>query len=210
MSSSNLIRWSGLAALVGGVLLIILSILESVLFGSQPDSAAVPSSAWIVVEIVFIVAELLTILGLVGLYVRQAEQAGVLGLIAFLVAFTGTVMVSGIEWGSAFMAPWLTETAPPGLLDAEPTGVFVAGILLTFVLFALGYFLFGLASLQAGVLPRGAAVLLMVGAVLSLVMGFIEFGFEVVVFGAGMAWMGHALWSGSDATERASIPQAAM
>jgi hypothetical protein len=197
MSSSNLIRWSGLAALVGGLLLVIASIVESVLFGSQPDSAAMASGSWIVVEVIFIVAEVLIILGLVGLYLRQVEKAGSLGAIAFLVAFTGTVMVSGVDWSSAFMAPWLAEVAPPGVLDAEPSGVFTAGILLTFLLFAVGHFLFGLASLQAGVLPRGAAALLMAGAVLFLFMAFLEIGFEGVVLGAAFAWLGYGLWSGA-------------
>jgi hypothetical protein len=83
-------------------------------------------------------------------------------------------------------------------LDTEPAGAFIVGILLTFVLFSVGYFLFGLASLQTGVLPRGAAVLLMVGAVLFLVMGFLEIGFEGVVLGAALAWSGYALWSSAD------------
>jgi hypothetical protein len=147
------------------------------------------------VEVVFIAAEVLIILGLVGLYVSQAEKAGNLGAIAFLVAFTGSVMVSGVDWSSAFMAPWLTDITAPGVLDTEPTGAFIAGILLTFVLFSVGFFLFGLASLQTGVLPRGAAVLLMVGAVLFLVMGFLEIGFEGVVLGAALAWSGYALRS---------------
>jgi hypothetical protein len=195
MSSSKLIRWSGMAALVGGLLLVIASILESVLFGTQPNSAAMASGSWIIVEVVFIAAEVLIILGLVGLYVSQAEKAGNLGAIAFLVAFTGSVMVSGVDWSSAFMAPWLTDITAPGVLDTEPTGAFIAGILLTFVLFSVGFFLFGLASLQTGVLPRGAAVLLMVGAVLFLVMGFLEIGFEGVVLGAALAWSGYALRS---------------
>lgn len=210
MSSANLIRWSGAAALVGGVLVAILSILESVLFGSQPDSMAVTSNAWIIVELVFIVAELLIILGLIGLYARQAQQAGKLGLIAFLVAFTGTVMVSAIEWSAAFMGPWLAETAPVEVMEAEPTGLFLAGIFLTSLLFALGWLLFGLASLRAGVLTHSAVVLLMLGAILFLVMGFLEFGYEAVLFGAGVAWMGYALWSGSETTEQKSIPEAAV
>lgn len=195
MSSTNLIRWSGLAALIGGVLLAILSALESVLFGSQPDSAAVASSAWIMVEVAWIVAEILIILGLIGLYARQVGQAGSLGLVAFLVALAGTVMMSGIDWSAAFLSSHLVETAPPGVLDAEPTGIFLVGLLLSLVLFTLGWLLFGLASLQARVLSRGAAVLLMVGAVLFLAMGFLEIGFEAVVFGVGVAWSGYGLRS---------------
>lgn len=195
MSSSNLIRWSGLAALAGGLLIVLLNILEFVLFGGQADSEAVASGAWIIVELAYILAAGLVILGLVGLYVRQAEQAGSLGLIGFLVAFFGTVMIAGSDWSAAFFGPWVAEAAPE-LLEAEPSGAITAGFILTLVLFALGYLLFGLASLQAQVLPRGAAVLLIIGAVLTFVLIFIELPLEVVVLGAAVAWMGYALWSG--------------
>jgi hypothetical protein len=195
MSSSKLIQWSGLAALVGGALLVVLSILEFVLFSGQAQSEAVTSSAWIIVEISYVVTTVLLILGLMGLYARQAEQAGSLGLIAFLVALTGTVMLSGLDWSAAFFGPWAAEVAPPELLTAEPSGSLLVGLLLTLVLFALGWLLFGLASLQAGVLPRGAAALLMVGALLAFIMLFLEIPFEVAVLGVALAWMGYDLWS---------------
>lgn len=207
MVSSNLLRWSGLAALVGGMLFVVLGILEFLLFGGQPDSAAVASSAWFIVEIAYILAATLLILGLVGLYVPQAEPAGRLGLIAFLVTLAGTVMLAGADWSAAFFGPWMAEAAPE-LLVAEPGATMAAGILLTLVLFALGWLLFGLASLRAGVLPRGAASLQMVGAVLGLVLTFLELPFEAVVLGAAVAWMGHALWSGTEA-KLASIAEAA-
>ncbi|MFN2290180.1 MAG: hypothetical protein ACK2UC_03205, partial [Anaerolineae bacterium] len=63
MVSSHLLRWSGLAALVGGVLYAVLSILEFLLFGGQSDSAAVASSAWFVVEVAYVLAATLLILG---------------------------------------------------------------------------------------------------------------------------------------------------
>ena len=109
MSSSNLIRWSGLAALVGSVLLVVLDVVEFVLVGDQPDSVAAATSAWVILQVSFIVAIVLISLGLVGLYARQAEQAGTLGLIAFLVAFIGTVMTSGAQWSTAFIAPALAS-----------------------------------------------------------------------------------------------------
>jgi hypothetical protein len=204
MSSSNLIRWSGLAALVGGVLLAVLEVAEFVLIGGQPESVAAGASALIIVRVSFLVAIALIILALVGLYARQAEQAGTLGLIAFLVAFIGTVMVFGAQWSTAFIGPWLAEAAPE-LLDTEPAGLMSAGFMLSFLLLALGWFLCGLASLQARVLPRGGAVLLMVGAVLLFVALLLEFPGSTVVFGAALAWMGYGLWSG--AGERAAAPQ---
>lgn len=207
MSSSNLIRWGGLAALVGGVLLVVLNILELVLFGGQADSAAVASGAWVVVEVAYILTGVLLILGLMGLYAHQAQQAGTLGLIAFVVAVAGTVMLAGADWSAAFLGPAVAESAPE-IVDADPSGITLAGFILTMLLAALGWLLFGLASLQAGVLPRGAAVLLAIGAVLTFVLIFAELPLEVVVLGAAVAWMGYALWSG--ATEPSSISEVAM
>lgn len=198
MSSSNLFRWSGLTALIAGVLVVILSVLELVLFGGQAESETVTSSAWIILEVAYVVTEVLVILGLVGLYACQSEQAGTLGLIAFVVALTGTVMLAGADWSAAFLGPSMAEAAPE-LLDAEPAGALAAGVILTLSLFALGWLLFGLASLQAGVLPRGAAVLLMVGAVLTFVLALLEIPLDVVVLAVAVAWMGYALWSGTAA-----------
>ena len=208
MVSSHLLRWSGLAALVGGVLYAVLSILEFLLFGGQSDSAAVTSSAWFVVEVAYVLAATLLILGLVGLYVLQAEPAGRLGLVGFVVALAGTVMLAGTDWSAAFFGPWVAEAAPD-LLVTEPAGTMTAGIALTLVLFALGWFLFGLASLRAAVLPRGSALLLLVGALLALVLAFVELPFEAVVLGAAVAWMGYALWS-HGAEELSLIAEGAM
>jgi len=196
MSSSNLTRWSGLAALVGGVLLAVLDVAESVIIGGQPESVIAGTGALIIVRIAFLVPVALMILGLVGLYVRQAEQTGSLGLIAFLVAFSGTVLVFGLQWSAAFMGSWLAGAAP-GLLDTEPAGLLAAGFMISFLLLALGWLLFGLASLQARVFPRNAAVLLVVGAVLLFVLLMLDVPGSTVVFGAALAWMGYALWSGT-------------
>jgi hypothetical protein len=199
MSTSNLIRWSGLAALVGSVLLVVLDVAEFVLIGGQPESVAAGTSTLIIVRVAFLVSIVLMILALVGLYARQAEQAGTLGLIAFLVALTGTAMAFGLQWSAAFIGPWLAEAAPE-LLDTEPSGLLAAGFMLSFVLLALGWLLFGLASLQARVLPRGAAALLIVGAVLWFVTLLLDIPGSGVVFGAAVAWMGYALWSGTGET----------
>jgi hypothetical protein len=204
MSSSNLIRWSGLAAFAGGLIFFILDFLESILFGNLPVGDAAATSAWTIVQVSYIVGMVLIALGLVGLYARQAESAGTLGLVAFILAFTGEMMAIGSTWSEAFFAAWLAQAAPE-LLEADPSGAFVTGLTLTFGLFALGWLLFGLASLRAGVLPRGAAVLLMIGAVLYPVLGILSIPFAGLVFGAALVWMGYTLWS-SGATERASAP----
>jgi hypothetical protein len=196
MTSSDLKRWSGLAALVGGGLLVAFGVVEFLLLGNQPDSEAAASGAWILVQGAYLVADMLIGLGLVGLYMRQAQEAGTLGVIAFVLAFIGGMMTAGVTWSEAFFGAWLAKAAPE-LLDADPTGVVVAGVLLSYGLFALGWLLFGWASLRAGVLPRGAAILLMIGAVLFALVGLLDLPFATVVVGVAVAWMGVALWSGT-------------
>ncbi len=208
MSSSNLMRWSGLAASAGGALFIVLDVAEFLLIGNQAYSEAAATGAWILVQGSYILAAVLVSLGLVGLYLCQARQAGRLGLVAFVVTFLGGMMAAGSTWSEAFFGPWLAQAAPE-LLDADPTGAVIAGVLVSYVLFALGWFLFGLASLRAGVLPRGAAILLMIGALLFVVVSVMELPFTGVLYGAAVAWMGYALWSGT-AEEPSLIAEAAM
>jgi hypothetical protein len=207
MSSSNLIRWSGLAALVGGALFIILDILESLLFGSQSYAQAAATGPWIVVQGLYLFSAVLLAFGLLGLYVIQAKQASTLGLVAFVVAFIGLVMTAGAVWSEAFFGGWLAGEAPQ-LLESDPTGALAIGLILTFLLFGLGWLLFGLASLRAGVIPRGSAVLLAIGAVLYPVLGALSIPLAGLVFGAAVVWMGYWLWSGI--REGALRPEAAM
>jgi hypothetical protein len=180
---------------------------EALLFASQTYSEAANTGAWILVQVGFIGATVLISLGLVGLYAYQAENAGTLGLIGFVTLFTGTVLAAGSAWSEAFFGAWLAE-ASPELLDGDPAGVLVAGALLTLGLFALGGLLFGLASLRAGALPRGASVLLMIGALLYPLLGLLEVPFVGVLFGVAVAWLGYALWSAT-AAEGSRLAEAA-
>ncbi len=75
------------------------------------------------------------------------------------------MLVAGFFWTSAFIAPLLAVEAP------ELLAVLVAlpGFFRSFIVFAFGWLLFGVATLRAGIYPRGAAVLLIVGAVLIVI-----------------------------------------
>lgn len=195
MSSSNLIRWSGLAAVAGGVLIVISDVLNAVLYPSEPGSEAMLTSTWFIVQMLGLVALVLITLGLVGMYATQVQQTGTLGLLAFVITFTGMLMVFGLFWSEPFLGPVVAKEAPD-LLSIEPSGVIAAGSILSIMLFALGWLLFGLASLRAGVLPRGAAILMIVGALLSFVLTSFNLPLWSVVLGMAMTWMGYVLWSG--------------
>jgi hypothetical protein len=103
------------------------------------------------------------------------------------VAVLGTMLLAGVWWWEAFAVPYAAEQAP-ALVAATPTGRLLAGRTMSFGVFALGWVLFGLASVRARVFPRDAAILLIIGGVIGL--------WIAIVPGAGaaltvaVAWMG--------------------
>lgn len=136
MSFSTLVRRSGLGAAVGGVLGIILSIVDATL--SDAGVEEVTGSTWLISQALWILVLALFALGLVGAYLHQAKQAGTLGLVGFLVAFLGTSLLMGAQWGAAFMAPWIGEEAPQLLEIQEPEGAFAIGFILSILLLGVG------------------------------------------------------------------------
>ena len=126
---------------------------------------------------------------LVGFYAARAESLGAMGSVGFLAAFVGAVLAVGFAWAGAFVLPALAREAPQ-LLDNQPASV-LAGEIFSFGLLTLGWVVFGLAALRSRVLPRVAAVMLMIGAAL----GFFPLPFSAVVFGVAVSWMGLTLLS---------------
>jgi hypothetical protein len=191
MSSSDLIRWSGLAALVGGVVFVVAELLGLPTLNVESFSETATTASFAIQQLLFLLGVALVLLGLVGLYARQSEAAGALGLIGFLVAFLGTVLIGGFFWASAFIGPALATEAPE-FLDAGPP----PGLIPTFIIFAVGWILFGIATLRGRVFPRAAAILLIVGAVVT----FLPLPFTTLVFDVAVAWLGFALFTGREAS----------
>ena len=93
MSSWNLIRWCGMAAVVAGTLSIVVDLIVLSVFGfGQSLGEALTSSGLLFRSAVAPLVGALLLLGLVGLYARQSEATGVPGLISFLITFVGTVL----------------------------------------------------------------------------------------------------------------------
>lgn len=193
MRSSDLIRRSGLAGVLGVALLLISDLLTLTVFSGDPVEV-VTTGTYLADGATRLLAGVMLLLGLIGLYARQSEASGPLGLVAFLVAFTGTVLILGTWWTNAFAAPSLATDAP-AFLEAGPTGVLGFGFTLSFALGAAGWLLFGLASLRARVYPRAAAATLVVGAALT----FVPLPAAGVVFYVAIAWLSFALFSRQEA-----------
>jgi hypothetical protein len=221
MSSSHLSRFSGLVALVGFALVFVM---ETIFFFALPEDVApsvqARSTAFFVIELLYIIALLVAFLGFVGLYARQAEQVGVLGLIGFVMSFFGFVSFFAVEWERTFILPILAQVVPSLIDNPDPnpnlTQTFDAAQTIGFLLLFVGWLLFGVATLRAAVLPRGAAVLLMLGGVLAAFWAVDPFGgiFELSGIGIslgyiGFAWMGFAVWSRPRTAAQSSAPIAA-
>lgn len=194
MSSSDMIRWGGLAAVLAGVLFVIHDLLSLLTLDYENFSQTATTGAYIFISLLFLLAAALLLGGLVGLYAHQAEAAGILGAVRFRVAFLGTVLMAGASWTQLFVAPSIAEVAP-AFLDEGPGGLLNLGFTLSFGLAGLGWLLFGVASLRARVYPRVATILLIVGAVLT----FAPIPLAPVVLAVAVAWLGFALLTGSSA-----------
>jgi hypothetical protein len=189
MSPARLLRLAGLVSVAAGVLLVVTQLLSSlslvVVDGDPVRHARSPLVG--VNGLLTLLAVYLLLLGLVGLYARQSAASGALGLVGFLVAVLGTMLLAGVWWWEAFAVPYAAEQAP-ALVAATPTGRLLAGRTMSFGVFALGWVLFGLASVRARVFPRDAAILLIIGGVIGL--------WIAIVPGAGaplavaVGWMG--------------------
>src|ERR671910_1406029 len=115
MSSSNLLRLGGLAALVGGVLFAISDLLILAEDPDDPIGSITSASFALSVGLALVSAVLLTG-GLVGIYAARSGATGVLGLIGFALAFAGGILAAGGVLSEAFVTPALAHEAPELLL----------------------------------------------------------------------------------------------
>jgi hypothetical protein len=194
--SANLVRvGGGLAAMVGGALGIIASMMALVFVLPQvlaqlPNGA--PSSGIITLTgLLLILAWVLVLGGLVGLYASQREAVGVLGLIGFVIALVGTGLLVGVLCVQTFYIPARGVSGVGSVVS-----LFAAVVVLVT---SIGWFLFGLATFKARIYPRPAATLLMVGAAIS---AFIHLtGGEFIVMSVAIAWLGFFLFRGRSSSE---------
>ena len=142
------------------------------------------------------------LLALTGLYLRQADHAGRLGLAGYLVAFLGTLLVAGDWWFESFIAPRIAATAPEVMTGAI-SGSLLVGAAATFGLFAIGWITFGIATFRANVYPRPAAVLLIIGGVVGILAGSTPYQVPLAL---AVGWIGFALMRSERSAQIATAP----
>jgi len=213
-TASNLIRWAGLAAMGAGI----------IFAGIQPIHppdvlSSVTTGAWAIITPLKTAMCLLFLLGITGLYARQVNKAGWLGLAGYLLFSLSWALLTAFAFAEAFILPLLATTAPKfvdglvgvagGRASEVNLGALPALFALVGVLYMLGGLLFGIATFRAGILPRWAAGLLAVTAVLTPAAALFPHEiqrFAAVPMGIALVWLGYALWSERRAPASEPVP----
>lgn len=207
MSSTTLFRLSGLALILGALVFAVAVSLT----GDATGISQYSDPLFLPARLGGIIGGLLLLIGLPGLYLRQADKTGKLGLVSFVMTFLGIAahwpLLPILSFASAPLAA-RPETqsliAGEGMVEVGPlfTGYFVLSTLILY----LGIILLGIATLRARVFPRGAGVLLIVSPPITLIilpigLGSIAAVLTSAVFVLGFAWCGYALWTGKERQE---------
>jgi hypothetical protein len=197
LSSQRQIRWTGNAAVWAGAIFVLADLIDlfadSDSFGARSFSTEALTVIFTVQSALTLVAGVLLLASLAGFYALQFDEAGLLSLFGFLIAFCGTVMAVGAFWADTYAAPSLARETP-SLLDARPPRALAVGFTLSYGSITLGWLLFGLALLPTGLYPRLAIVLLVVGAVFT----WLPLPLSGVPFSVAVVWIGYALLSKKD------------
>jgi hypothetical protein len=213
VTASSLIRWSGLAAMAAGIIFVVTQPIH------PPDvlsSASTPR--WAIVHVFSTIMCFLALLGVTGLYARQVNEAGWLGLVGYLVFSLFWALQAPYVFAEAFILPHLANAAPRFVqgwmtIAGGPVGggmslgALAAVYQVVGLLYIAGGLLFGIATFRARILSRWAAGFLIV-APLAAPVGALLPGelhrIAAVPMGIALAWLGYALWS--DRRGQASDP----
>src|SRR5215217_3703375 len=172
MTSSNIIHWGGIAAMLGGVFWVVWSLLGRVSF----EAAGSPFA-----DGLLLLAALLTLGGLVGLHALQGGNYGRIGRAGFYTAAVGLLvqalaalfLMGSDVWEITLQ--WLV--APVGSL-----------------IILVGLVLYGAATLQAKVLARWCGLGLIVVPPIAFYMHSRIFYGSLALFGVLWVALGYVLW----------------
>ena len=205
ITSANLIRWAGLAAMAAGIIFAgIQPIHPSDVLGS------VTTGAWAIIQPLKLAMCFFFLLGITGLYARQVEESGWLGLAGYLLFSLFWALDVAFHFIEAFVEPVVANEAPKfvagllGMVSGVPSEISLGAIPVVYALdgiagYVLGGLLFVIATFCAGILPRWAGGLLALGAMLPLLLSsLVHHPFDrlfAIPVGFALVWLGYALWS---------------
>lgn len=204
ITAPSLIRWAGLSAMAAGIIFVVTQPLH------PPDVlSSVTTARWAIVHIFSTAMCFLALLGITGLYARQVEEAGWLGLVGYLVFSLFWALQAPYGFAEALFLPQLTTVAPEvvqgwlAMIVGPARGVNLGALATVYqvgtLLYILGGLLFGIATFRARILPRWTGVSLALAVpVAPVAVALLPHALEryaAVPMGAALACLGYALWS---------------
>ena len=183
MTIEQLTRLSGLSLALGGLLGATGWLLFALL---DPNHSQYSHARWLPLNGLIIAAGVLMALGLPGVYLRQATESGLVGLIGFVILFVGIVL--------AYLAVHAIETAT--MPNLPPTMMRIVAIAAPSLF--IGAVLTGIATWRSGVYTLWAAALLLAAALLGLMAlvlplpNWLYRAASPAMFCMALAWLGLA------------------
>jgi hypothetical protein len=153
--------WLSLTA--GGLFIVTQVVMWS--FDQQLNPATSRDVVFQTAKIGYLAGFIVLMFALIAAHARQAPRAGRLGTVATGTAIVGTMLLAGDLWFESFAVPWLADGPSPQVLTSEPSLLLALGALSSYLLFAVGWTLFGIASLRARVFPLAISALIVIGGI---------------------------------------------
>jgi hypothetical protein len=142
--------------------------------------------------------------GLFGLFVRQAQRGGIMGLLGFFFTFLGFLfvyVVAGFFFGT--LLPYLAAKGATSF--ADPFSMVMPYGLIGGILILVGTILLGITIIRAKIFPRLTGIFLIVGGILTpasilglnLIVSLIG-SVSLILLALGFTWIGSLLFSQSE------------
>ncbi len=202
ITTAKLTGIAGLAAIAAGLIFIVIQFIHP-----PENTATVTTVEWATVSLLTAAMATLAIVGISGLYLRNVQRMGVLGLIGYILFGTCFMVITAWSFVEIVVLPPLAEQAPQFVDDflAVPGGGDIVGDVgaakvatgITAVGYLLGGLTFGIALFRARIVARGAAALLAAGSVITILVPVLPHAFERLLalpMGVALTAVGYSLW----------------
>ena len=163
----TLVRWGARAA-AAAPLVGVFSIAAGIPILTADMSEAAGSARWLLTTGAALAVLILLAVALLGLHRAQETALSRFGHASALLALAGTMLAAGGAWDTLVTVTYLADVAP-AVLDRSTDGALLAGYLVSYLAFSIGWGCFAVATIRAGVLSRGPSIALLVGAALAFV-----------------------------------------
>src|SRR6185369_6344305 len=107
ITASNVIRCAGLSAVVAGLIFTVVGLIHPAQIVSS-----VTTARWTIVHLLTVVMAFFGLLGIAGIYARQVDKAGWMGLAGYVLLSLWFVVVTGFTFFEAVILPVLASESP--------------------------------------------------------------------------------------------------